>query len=79
MNTRNAMEKGQTASRYVSVCPREAVNKAGGEAITVGRALLSKMMENQQAGRSIGDRQLIRLVVSPMSGVSRAGDQITWN
>jgi hypothetical protein len=40
MNTRKAMEKGQTASRYVSVWAREAVNNAGEEAIAIARALL---------------------------------------
>lgn len=34
------MEKGQTASRYVSVWPREAVNNAGDEAIAIYGALL---------------------------------------
>lgn len=34
------MEKGQTASRYVSVWAREAVNNAGEEAIAMARALL---------------------------------------
>lgn len=35
MKTRNAIENGQTPNKYVRVCPVEAVNNAGDDAISV--------------------------------------------
>lgn len=56
MNTRKAMEKGQTASKYVKVWPLEAVNNAGDEAITGDRALLCGVHKGKEArSRMISD------------------------
>lgn len=47
------MEKGQTARRYVSVWPREAVNNAGDEAIAIDGALLC-LFDGELGGNESG-------------------------
>lgn len=70
------MEKGQTARRYVSVWPREAVNNAGDEAIAIDGALLC-LFDGELGGNEsgstgfLGDRRLSQLVTSLISGVAR--------
>lgn len=69
INTRNAIEKGQTANKYVSVWPREAVNNAGGEAITE-TAFLGELADGKRKREDAGVTK-IKIVAVTRRGVQR--------